>query len=136
MKANDCILIKMSKLPRGFGLIEALISMALLCILTLACAGQVASFARYTSQDTIKSCLLQAASSGIEEKRANPAASSITVSCSGYAVSVAITTTGTLPSPAPAMGSGISACVPVLSRSTIGSKTMELRDSICNFPGE
>jgi Tfp pilus assembly protein PilV len=126
----------MSKLPRGFGLIEALISMVLLCILTLVCAGQVASFARYTSQDTIKSCLLQAASSGIEEKRANPAASSITVSCSGYAVSVAITTTGTLPSPAPAMGSGTSACVPVLSRSTIGSKTMEIRDSICNFPSE
>jgi Tfp pilus assembly protein PilV len=136
MKANDCILIKKSKFPPGFGLIEALISMALLCILTLVCAGQVASFARYTNQDAINSCLLQAASSGIEEKRANPSASSITVSCSGYTVSVAITTTGALPSPAPAMGSGISACVPVLSRSTIGSKTMELRDSICNFPGE
>ena len=136
MKANYNRLKKLSKFPRGISLVEALISMLLLCILTLVCAGQVASFARYTRQDTIHSCLLQAASSGIEEKRANPAASSITVSCSGYAVSVAITTTGTLPSPAPAMGSGESACVPVLARSTIGSKTMELRDSICNFPGE
>ena len=115
---------------------ESMISMLLLCVLTLATVGMVASFARYTTQDRINSCLLQAASSGIEEKRANPVTSAITVSCSGYSVSVAITTEGTLPSPAPAMGSGVSACVPVLSRSTIGSKSMDLRDSICNFPSE
>jgi prepilin-type N-terminal cleavage/methylation domain-containing protein len=135
MIATHCMM-KKSKCSRGFSLIETLISLLLLCVLTLSCVGLTAAFARYTNQDTIKSCLMQAASSGIEEKRANPATSSLTVSCSGYSVGVNITTTGTLPSPAPAMGSGVSACVPVVSTSTIGSKTMVLRDSICNFPEE
>jgi Tfp pilus assembly protein PilV len=136
MKATCCILVRMSKFPRGVSLVESLISILLLSVLTLACVGLIASFARYTHRDTINSCLLQAASSGIEEKRANPAISSITVSCNGYSVGVDITTTGTLPSPAPAMGSGISACVPVVSTSSIGSKTLIVRDSICNFPEE
>ena len=132
MKVKIRMFIKILKSPRGFTLIETLISMMLVCVMAIACAGLVSYFARYTRQDTINSCLLQAASSGIEAKRADPATSSITVSCAGYTVSVNIT--GTLPSPAPAMGSGISACAQIVSTSTIASKTMVLRDLICNFP--
>jgi prepilin-type N-terminal cleavage/methylation domain-containing protein len=136
MKATSSVLTNKSRYQPGFTLVESLVSVLLLCVLTLASVSMVAAFARHTNLDRVNSCLLQAASSGIEEKRANPVTNAITVSCSGYSVNVAITTEGSLPSPAPAMGSGVSACVPVLARSTIGLKSLELRDSICNFPSE
>ena len=72
MKVKIRMFIKILKSPRGFTLIETLISMMLVCVMAIACAGLVSYFARYTRQDTINSCLLQAASSGIEAKRADP----------------------------------------------------------------
>jgi prepilin-type N-terminal cleavage/methylation domain-containing protein len=132
MKVKSRMPIQILKSPQGFTLIETMISLMLICVMAVACAGLVAYFARYTKQDTINSCLLQAASSGIEAKRADPAITSITVSCGDYTVSVNIT--GTLPSPAPAMGSGITACAQIVSTSAIGSKTMVLNDLVCNFP--
>ena len=119
---------------QGFTMIETMIAVALVVILGLSCAGMVSFFARYTKQDTLKTCLVQAASSGIEAVRANPNTTSLSVSCGDYTANVNIATSGTLPAMAPAMGSNTSACITVTSTSTIEGKTMVLRDLICKLP--
>jgi len=124
---------KKGKGQRGFSMIEAVIAMALVVILGLSCAGMVSFFAKYTRQDTINTCLLQAASSGIEATRANSTLTALSVSCCGYTVHVDIISSGTLPTPPPALGSGVSACVQIVSKAAIGGKSRELRDFICNF---
>ncbi len=120
------------KSRQGFTLVESLISILLIALMAVASEGLIAYFAKYTKQDLISDCLLQAASSGIEAKRANPAARSIAVTCAGQTVHVGMT--GNPPSLPTAMGSGTSACADVVSTSTLGSRTMEIRDKICNFP--
>lgn len=118
---------------RGFTLIETMISMFLVATMALASLGMIAFFAKNTKTDTIHTCLLQAASSGIEAKRANPAANSFAMSCAGYNVNVTITG-GSPPTVAPAMGTGVSACVEITSTAVIDGKSMQMRDWICNFP--
>lgn len=134
MKEELQVSRKKLKYPRGFTLIETVISILLFTLMGLACAGMISFFAKYTRDDSVKTCLLQAASSGIEAKRADPTISSIAnFTCGGYTASVAITSAGTLPTTAPTMGSGQSACVQITSTATIGTKTRILRDFICNF---
>ncbi len=118
---------------RGFSMMEAVIAVALVVILSLSCAGMVSFFAKYTRQDTINSCLLHAASSGIEAKRADVSVQSLSVSCGGYTAKVTVTSSGELPSEPPAMGEGISACAQIVSTATIESKTKTLNDMICHF---
>jgi len=125
---------KKEKCPKGFTLVETVIAVMLVVVLGLVCAEMVAYFAKYTRQDTLRTCLLQAASSGIEAKRADASATSITVSCSGYNADVKIEADRELPNPAPKMGDMQSACATITSTSTIEGKTMILRDLICNFP--
>jgi prepilin-type N-terminal cleavage/methylation domain-containing protein len=117
---------------KGFTLVESLISILLIALMAITSEGLIAYFAKYTKQDLAGECLLQAASSGIEAKRANPAISSLHISCAGQTVDVSMT--GNPPSVAPAMGSATSACADVVSTSSLGSRRMELRDKICNFP--
>jgi prepilin-type N-terminal cleavage/methylation domain-containing protein len=117
---------------RGFTLVESLISILLIALMAIASEGLIAYFAKYTQQDLTKDCLLQAASSGIEAKRANPAVNSIQITCSGQTVYVSMK--GNPPSMPPVMGSGTSACADVVSTSSLGNRTMEMRDKICNFP--
>jgi prepilin-type N-terminal cleavage/methylation domain-containing protein len=120
------------KSGRGFTLVESLISILLIALMAVTSEGLIAYFAKCTKQDLTGECLLQAASSGIEAKRANPAVSSIKVTCAGQTVYVSMT--GNPPSIPPVMGSGTSACADVVSTSTLGSRAMEMRDKICNFP--
>lgn len=120
------------KSRQGFTLVESLISILLIALMAVTSEGLIAYFAKCTKQDLTGECLLQAASSGIEAKRANPAVSSIKVTCAGQTVHVSMI--GNPPSMPPAMGSGTSACADVVSISTLGSRTMEMRDKICNFP--
>ena len=117
---------------KGFTLVESLISILLIALMAIAGEGLIAYFAKFTQQDLTKDCLLQAASSGIEAKRANPAVTSIEVTCGGQTVHVSMT--GNPPSIPPAMGTGTSACADVVSTSTLGSRKMEMSDKICNFP--
>jgi len=91
---------------KGFTLVESLISILLIALMAIASEGLIAYFAKYTKQDLTGACLLQAASSGIEAKRANPAVSSIAVTCAGQMVHVSMT--GNPPSLPPAIGSGTS----------------------------
>ncbi len=128
LKGEDQIL----RSQRGFTLIESLISILLIALMAIASEGLIAYFAKYTQQDLTKDCLLQAASSGIEAKRANPAVRSMQITCSGQTVYVSMT--GDPPLMPPAMGSGTSACADVVSTSSLGNRTMEMRDKICNFP--
>lgn len=121
---------------RGFTLIETLIALLLVTTAAFASLGMITMFAKTTRQDVLRTCLLQAASSGIETVRANPVATTLSVPCAGYTASVTVTFTGSLPATAPAMGSGASACTEIVSTATINGKTMELRDWICNFPGD
>ena len=123
---------KILRSGKGFTLVESLISILLIALMAITSEGLIAYFAKYTQQDLTKECLLQAASSGIEAKRANPAVSSIAVTCAGQTVHVSMT--GNPPSLPPAMGSGTSACADVVSTSSFGNRTMEMRDKICNFP--
>lgn len=134
MNVKIHILRKILKDRRGFTLVETVIAIALVTVIGLVCAGMISFFARLTRDDTVNTCLLQAASSGIEAARANSTTNSITLPCGGYTINATIAYSGTLPNPAPAMGSGSSACVQVTATATIGSKTRVMRDLICNFP--
>ena len=111
---------------------KKVLNFLLIALMAIASEGLIAYFAKYTQQDLTGACLLQAASSGIEAKRANPAVSSIAVTCAGQMVRVSMT--GNPPSLPPAIGSGTSACADVVSTSSLGNRTMEMRDKICNFP--
>jgi len=120
------------KSEAGFTLIEALISVFLVALLVIGVVGLITSFGKFTRQDLVGMCLVQAASSGIEAKRANPSLTSVDVRCGGYTIRVNIT--GTPPTNPPAMGSGQSACADVVATATIENRTMVLRDQVCNFP--
>lgn len=120
------------KNENGFSLVEAIISVLLVALLAMGIAGMVSTFARTTQEDFINTCLVQAASSGIEAKRANPTITSIDVVCGSYTVNV--TMTGTPPASAPPPGSGSSACATVVATATIGSRSMVLKDLVCKFP--
>ncbi|PKN76484.1 MAG: hypothetical protein CVU52_04620 [Deltaproteobacteria bacterium HGW-Deltaproteobacteria-10] len=132
IKVALCFAKQILKSRQGFTLVESMISILLIAMMAVASEGLIAYFAKYTKQDLTSDCLLQAASSGIEAKRANPAVSSIQLTCAGQTVHVSMT--GNPPSMTPQMGSGTSACADVVSTSTLGSRTMEMRDKICNFP--
>jgi len=118
----------------GFTIIESLIALTLVMVICLACMGMVSFFAKCTKRDTLNTCLLQAASSGIEAVRADTSATFIKVSCAGYTANVHISSSGTLPQTAPAMGLETKACVEITSTSDIEGKKMVLKDYICNFP--
>ncbi|MHB8137505.1 MAG: type IV pilus modification PilV family protein [Smithellaceae bacterium] len=132
MPEKFCSVTKILKSRQGFTLIESLISIMLIALIAIVSAGLIAYFAKYTKQDLTSTCLLQAASSGLEAKRANPSVDSIQVICGAHNVNV--TMTGNPPTAAPLMGSQNSACAEVVSTSAIGSKTMVLKDFVCNFP--
>ncbi len=125
---------KKLKCMSGFTVIESLIAVTLVMVICLSCMGMISFFARCTKQDTLNTCLLQAASSGIEAVRADTSTSFIKVSCGGYTANVSITSLGTLPQTAPAMGLETKACVEITSTSEIEGKKMVLKDFICNFP--
>ncbi len=116
----------------GFSLVEAIISVLLVALLAMGIAGMVGTFARTTQEDLINVCLVQAAISGIEAKRANIFLNSLNVSCGAYTVNVALS--GNPPANPPDTGSGVSACVTVTATATIGSRSMIIRDKICNLP--
>ncbi|MCX8125494.1 MAG: hypothetical protein N3F66_15210 [Spirochaetes bacterium] len=107
-------------------------SVLLVAILVIGVVGLITAFSKFTRQDLVGTCLVQAASSGIEAKRANPTTSSIQIACGGYTINVTIT--GNPPSTAPPMGSGQSACAEVTATATVTGRTMILRDVVCNFP--
>ena len=50
------------KSRQGFTLVESLISILLIALMAVASEGLIAYFAKYTKQDLISDCLLQAAS--------------------------------------------------------------------------
>ncbi len=127
-----CRMNNLLKSRQGFTSIESLISILVIALVATAGAGLVAHFAKYTRQDLTGTCLMQAASSGLEAKRANPAVHTIHVTCAGQIVHVSIT--GNPPSAPPAPGSGTSACADVVSTSILGSRKMEITDKICSFP--
>lgn len=133
MKMELCPVYKIIQSRQGFTLVESLIAMMLIAMIAIVSAGLIAYFAKYTKRDLTSTCLLQAASSGIEARRADPGnPDGIQITCGGQTIHV--TVTGNPPGTAPAMGSGTSACAEVVSTSTAGSKTMVLRDLVCNFP--
>lgn len=125
---------KKLKCKGGFTIIESLIAVTLVMVICLSCIGMVSFFAKYTKQDRLNTCLLQAASSGIEAVRADMSTTFLKVSCGGYTANVNITYAGTLPQTAPAMGLETKACVEITSISDIEGKKMVLKDFICNFP--
>ena len=125
---------KKLKCMSGFTVIESLIAVTLVMVICLSCMGMISFFARCTKQDTLNTCLLQAASSGIEAVRADTSTTLIKVSCGGYTANVSITSLGTLPQTAPAMGLETKACVEITSTSEIEGKKMVIKDFICNFP--
>lgn len=116
----------------GFTLIEALVSVMLVAILVMGVVGMITAFSKFTRDDIVATCLLQASSSGIEAKRANPSLSSLQVSCGTLTVTVSIS--GTPPATPPAMGSGQSACAEITATATSSGRTMILKDWVCNFP--
>lgn len=134
MRNMYCRMNKPLKSRQGFTLVESLISILVIALVATAGAGLIAHFAKYTRQDLTGTCLMQAASSGLEAKKANPAIHTIDVTCAGQTVYVSMT--GNLPSTPPAPGSGSSACADVVSTSILGGRKMEMTDKICSFPEE
>lgn len=116
----------------GFTLIEVLISVLLVVLVILGAATAFTHFGVRTGDDLIATCLVQAASSGIEAKRANLNVSSMQIACGQHNVSVSVS--GTVPASAPLAGSGQNACVEIVSSASIGSRSMVLRDFACRFP--
>ncbi len=117
---------------KGFSLLEALMSVLLVAILVMGVIGLTTMFTKYTRDDLISTCLLQAASSGIEAKRADPSRDSIVINCGGLSVNVTIT--GNPPPQPPTLGSGQSACAEITATASVSGRTMVLRDLVCNFP--
>ncbi|MEM1973819.1 MAG: hypothetical protein QXN68_03415 [Thermoplasmata archaeon] len=115
----------------GFSLIEAMISVMLVAILIMGVMAMITAFPSSTNNDFIRTCLLQAASSGIEAKRANHTLTSLSVHCGGITVNVTIS--GNPPSSAPPPGSGSSACATVTATASYSGRSMTLRDLVCNF---
>ncbi len=132
MRKLELKLIKLIKSYEGFSLLEALMSVLLVAILVMGVIGLTTMFSKYTRDDFISTCLLQAASSGIEAKRADYSTSSIVINCGGLSVNVTIT--GNPPAQPPTMGSGQSACAEVTATASVSGRTMVLKDLVCNFP--
>lgn len=124
-------MIKIIFKHEGFSLIEAMISVLLVAILIMGVMAMITSFPASTNNDFIRTCLLQAASSGIEAKRANHTLTSLNVPCG--AITVNVTISGNPPSSPPAPGSGVSACVTVTATASYSGRSMTMRDLVCNF---
>ncbi|HIJ59493.1 MAG TPA: hypothetical protein HPP56_02590 [Nitrospirae bacterium] len=119
------------KSQSGFTLIEGLFAIFITMVIAISVAGMITNFALYTSKDSILTCLIQGASSGIELKRANPNTTSTQIQCDRYTVNVSMS--GTPPSVAPPIASGQSACTEITSTATIGSNIKVLKDWVCTL---
>ncbi|MCX7913918.1 MAG: hypothetical protein N2511_04965 [Thermodesulfovibrionales bacterium] len=115
----------------GFSLVEALIAVLLVVLLVIGVMKMITNFPLATGKDFVETCLLQAASSGIEAKRANHSLSSLSVPCGNITINVTIT--GNPPAVPPSAGSGTTACATVVATATYGGRSMVLRDLVCNF---
>lgn len=115
---------------KGISLVESLVSVMLTFIIAVFIAGMITNFALFTRTDKTLLCLIQAASSGIDAKKANPNINSLVVNCSGLAINV--TVTGSLPAYRPP-GTGESVCSTIRSSASYGGKSIELADMLCNF---
>lgn len=124
------------KSQKGFSLVESLVAVLLVAIVLIGTIKLITSFAMFTATDTDRTCLLQAASSGIEAKRADPTITSLQVTCgiNNSSLPVSVTISGNPPANPPPMGSNQTACAEITATATFKGKTMTLRDWICNFP--
>lgn len=111
---------------KGFSLIEALIAIVILAIITLGLANLLTRSAFFTRDDFFNLCLLQGASSGIEEARGNPSliGSSLNFTCGNLNVTVILKNIGSYGN-----------CTFVEAEAQIQStnKKAILRDLICNW---
>ncbi|MEM4204102.1 MAG: type II secretion system protein [Candidatus Methanomethylicaceae archaeon] len=115
----------------GFTLLEVMFSIGLLAILLMGIITTIIAFSTYTKRDFIQMCLLEAASSGIEAKKANYSLNQLDVNCGGIVVNV--TVTGNPPSQPPMPGSNVTACEIVTATSSYSGRSLTMRDRICNF---
>ncbi len=120
------------KMNDGFTLIEGLVAVLITTIIAVIVAGMITNFALFTAKDTVFTCLVQGATSGIESKRANPNTNSMQIQCGNHTVNIVMS--GTPPASPPAIGSGQSACVEIVSTASIGTNTKVLRDLVCTLP--
>jgi len=111
-------------MKKGFTLIEALISLLILTFLVLFIMNSVLLFPLMVKKDLIYFCVQQAAASGIEHARANPALvnQTLTLECEGMNVEVDIT--GQVPE---------GDCGEVVATARYGDYTFEIRDVVCAY---
>ncbi|NPB07989.1 MAG: type II secretion system protein [Aquificae bacterium] len=111
-------------LGKAFTLIEALITIVIVTFLALFIMNSVLLFPLMVRKDLINFCLQQAAASGIEYARANPAESNttLTVECKGMRIEVEIN--GSVPT---------GECGDVTATASYGSQSFSLSDKVCNL---
>jgi Tfp pilus assembly protein PilV len=110
----------------GFTLIEALIGALLLSLSLLGVVGMMVYFGTDTADKTLRDCLLDNATNGLTQLRANltvSASRSITCGASSGTLTVS-------PNTFPATAN---TCSDVTATAAAGGKTLQMTTRICNF---
>lgn len=108
---------------RGFTLVEALIALIISFLIIIGIAGLLTSFGLFTKDRALYTCLLEAASSGIEACRAGVSINSI--NCGGYTVNIR----SIAGSCNPARGQ----CSDVTVTASYAGHSSTLTDTVCNW---
>jgi Tfp pilus assembly protein PilV len=118
-------MMSMRSNTRGFTLIEAMLGITLLSISLLGVVAMMSYFSTQTSDRSLRNCLLEQASNGLSQHRADalPVETSFTCGNIGGTLSMSHTTF-------PAANT----CDDVTATATAGNKTAILQTKVCNFP--
>lgn len=107
---------------RGFTLVEALIALLISLFIITGIVGLLTSFGFFTRDKMLYTCLLEAASSGVEACRSGVVIYSI--DCGGYTVSVSINGNCN-----PEKGQ----CEDITVTATAAGHSSVLTDTVCNW---
>jgi type II secretory pathway pseudopilin PulG len=107
----------------GFTLIEAMLGIAILSFALLGVVALMSYFGSQTSEKTLRGCLLDAASNGLMQYRANALPVATSFSCEGYTGTVSVT---------PSTFPGPNTCNNVTSTATAKGKSLEMTTMVCD----
>ncbi len=109
---------------KGFTLLEALIGMALLTLTLMGTVAMMTYFGTQTSDQVLKRCLLDSASTALSQYRANSLPVSTTTTCRNITVNVSLDYT-TFPL--------LNFCNDVTATASANGKSTKLKTKVCNF---
>jgi prepilin-type N-terminal cleavage/methylation domain-containing protein len=109
---------------KGFTLIEMMIGMLLLSIALLGMVGMMVYFTTQTSDNSLRTCVLDNALNALAMHKANNLPVATTFTCGAKSGTITMSQT-TFPAD--------DACADVTATASAGGRSIQLRDKVCNF---